>query len=71
MAPWGTVRVTAALRSLRPDERIQVLTVDPTDIGDLRAWCERTGGRVVSVHSIHGTYVISVDHPEPVRAPRR
>jgi hypothetical protein len=30
---------------------VQVSSIDPTDLGDLRAWCHRTGEVLVSAHS--------------------
>jgi len=60
MAPWSSVRVESRMRSVRPGNRAQVLSVDPCDVGDLRAWCDRTGNRMLDAHSEAGTYVIVI-----------
>jgi hypothetical protein len=39
-----------------------VRSVDPSDLGDMRAWCRRSGDAVVSAHSEAGTYVILIEH---------
>ena len=61
MAPWSVLRVDSTMHSVRPGNRARVLCVDPSDVGDLRAWCERTGNRLVDAHSASGTYVVTVE----------
>ena len=58
MAPWSSLRVESRMRSVQPGNLAQVLSVDPSDVGDLRAWCTRTGNRMLDAHSESGTYVI-------------
>jgi TusA-related sulfurtransferase len=58
MAPWSTVRAVRAMASAPFGGYVQVSSIDPTDLGDLRAWCHRTGEVLVSAHSCFGVYEI-------------
>ncbi len=58
--------MAALVPALPPGEVLEILSLDPTDLGDLAAWCRATGVRLLSAHSLHGTYVIRLvrdEHP--------
>jgi TusA-related sulfurtransferase len=60
MAPWSTVRAVRAMASAPFGGYVQVSSTDPTDLGDLRGWCHRTGDVLVSAHSCRGVYEIVI-----------
>lgn len=62
MAPWSSLRVGSALKSVLPGGFVQVRSVDPSDLDDLRALCRRSGDEVVSAQSCGRTYVILIQH---------
>lgn len=61
MAPWSSLRAESTMRSVQPGDRARVLSVDPCDVDDLRAWCRRTGNVLVAAHSVAGTYEITIE----------
>ena len=70
-SPWSTAKVAATMSSVPPGEVLEILSLDPTDLGDIAAWCRASGERLLSAHSLRGTYVIRVErreHPSLVRA---
>jgi TusA-related sulfurtransferase len=60
-SPWSTARMVATLAALPPGEVLEILSLDPTDLADIGAWCRANGVRLLSAHSLHGTYVIRVE----------
>jgi TusA-related sulfurtransferase len=53
------------LTMLPPGEVLEILTIDPTDLGDIEAWCRGSGMHLLSSHSLHGTYLLRVASDDP------
>jgi TusA-related sulfurtransferase len=70
-SPWSTAKVAATLPSVPAGEVLEILSLDPADLDDIAAWCQANGERLLSAHSLRGTYVIRVErweHPSLARA---
>lgn len=54
--PGPIVRVTRAMKEMKPDETLKVTATDRGFASDLPAWCSSTGNELLSIEEIQGVY---------------
>ena len=52
--PMPIIKLSKAIKELAPGQRLEVVADDPAFAPDVRAWCNKTGNKLVSLDTDGG-----------------